>query len=88
MKGEKHMLITGNKFGRYNHRDLRMTPLKHTPKGCKAPRQICIRCQESRIDKRELNYDLKVCKSCLRAAAPNPALGGSAKASSPQGRVA
>lgn len=38
---------------------------KGVPKGCSVPRQICIKCLKTKIEKRSKLYDGKVCAACL-----------------------
>lgn len=48
----------------------KMLVRKHTPRGCSAPRRICIVCQSVRIDKRSKRYGSRICLDC---AEPMPA---------------
>lgn len=37
---------------------------KNKPKGCSAPRRICIACKSRTIHKNDSNYTTKICKVC------------------------
>ncbi|MBR9701054.1 hypothetical protein GOV11_04270 [Candidatus Woesearchaeota archaeon] len=47
-------------------------PLKNPPKKCSVAFQICLRCQDVRIRKNDLNYELKICKECVVKDIPAP----------------
>ncbi len=34
------------------------------PKGCKTPKQICIKCLKTVIHKNDMNYESKTCADC------------------------
>ena len=40
---------------------------KHTPEGCSEARRICVKCLTKVIDKRDSNFESKICKQCAES---------------------